>query len=98
MVNAQHSCGIQEGDQIIYGGEACGYVIHFDNGLKNYHAGDTNVFGGMQKIPELYAPDIAMLPIRDHFTLSPRETPYACKLVKPKTGIPMDFGTVSLVT
>src|SRR5205807_8867214 len=98
MVNAQHSCGIQEGDQIIYGGEACGYVIHFDNGLKIYHAGDTNVFGDMQIIRELYAPDIAMLPIGDHYTMSPREAAYACKLLKPKTVIPMHFGTFPLLT
>ncbi len=26
MVHADHSCGIQDGDQLIYGGEACGYV------------------------------------------------------------------------
>ena len=45
MVHADHSCGIQDGDHFVYGGEACGYVIEFANGLKFYHAGDTNVFG-----------------------------------------------------
>ncbi len=59
MVHADHSCGIQDGDHFIYGGEACGYVIEFSNGLKFYHAGDTNVFGDMRIIHELYAPDIA---------------------------------------
>ncbi len=98
MVHADHSCGIQDGDQIIYGGEACGYVIEFSNGLKIYHAGDTNVFGDMQIIRELYAPEIAMLPIGDHFTMSPREAAYACNLLKPKTVIPMHFGTFPLLT
>jgi hypothetical protein len=28
MTHAIHSCGIQDGDQIIYGGEAAGYVLH----------------------------------------------------------------------
>src|SRR5215471_20791013 len=32
MVHADHSCGISDGGQIVYGGEACGYVIEFDNG------------------------------------------------------------------
>ena len=73
-------------------------MIHFDNGSKIYHAGDTNVFGDMQIIRELYAPDIAMLPIGDHFTMSPREAAYACKLLKPKTVIPMHFGTFPLLT
>jgi L-ascorbate metabolism protein UlaG (beta-lactamase superfamily) len=78
MTDAVHSCGIQEDDgSIIYGGEACGYVIELENGLKLYHAGDTAVFGDMSIILDLYAPEIAMLPIGDHFTMGPREASYA---------------------
>ena len=98
MVHAVHSCGIQDGDQIVYGGEACGYVLEFSNGVKIYHAGDTNVFSDMTIIRELYAPKIAMLPIGDHFTMSPREAAYACKLLKPETVIPMHFGTFPILT
>jgi L-ascorbate metabolism protein UlaG (beta-lactamase superfamily) len=98
MVHADHSCGILDGDQIIYGGEACGYVIEFQNGVKMYHAGDTNVFGDMQIIRDLYGPEIAMLPIGDHFTMSPKEAAYACNLLKPKSVIPMHFGTFPLLT
>jgi L-ascorbate metabolism protein UlaG (beta-lactamase superfamily) len=98
MVHADHSCGIQDGDQIVYGGEACGYVIEFANGVKLYHAGDTNVFGDMQIVRELYSPEIAMLPIGDHYTMGPREAAYACKLLKPKTVIPMHFGTFPVLT
>jgi L-ascorbate metabolism protein UlaG (beta-lactamase superfamily) len=98
MVHADHSCGITDGDEIVYGGEACGYVIEFTNGVKIYHAGDTNVFGDMQIIRDLYAPDIAMLPIGDHYTMSPREAAYACNLLKPKTVIPMHFGTFPVLT
>jgi len=98
MVHADHSCGIQDGDQIVYGGEACGYVIEFDNGIRIYHAGDTAVFGDMAIIRELYAPDIAMLPIGDRFVMSPREAAYACNLLKPKTLIPMHFGTFPALT
>jgi L-ascorbate metabolism protein UlaG (beta-lactamase superfamily) len=98
MVHADHSCGIQDGDQLVYGGEACGYIVQFSNGLKIYHAGDTNVFGDMQIIRDLYAPEIAMLPIGDHFTMSPREAAYACNLLKAKTVIPMHFGTFPVLT
>ncbi|HUJ94213.1 MAG TPA: metal-dependent hydrolase [Terriglobales bacterium] len=98
MVHADHSCGIQDGDQVVYGGEACGYVIEFSSGLKIYHAGDTNVFGDMHIIHELYSPEIAMLPIGDHYTMSPREAAYACKLLRPRTVIPMHFGTFPLLT
>jgi L-ascorbate metabolism protein UlaG (beta-lactamase superfamily) len=93
MVHADHSCGISDGGQMVYGGEACGYVIEFGNGVKIYHAGDTNVFGDMAFIRDLYAPEIAMLPIGDHYTMSPREAAYACKLLNAKTVIPMHFGT-----
>jgi L-ascorbate metabolism protein UlaG (beta-lactamase superfamily) len=98
MVHADHSCGIQDGDEIVYGGEACGYVVEFANGVKIYHAGDTNVFGDMQIIRELYAPEIAMIPIGDHYTMGPREAAYACNLLKPKTVIPMHFGTFPVLT
>lgn len=98
MVHADHSCGIQDGEQIIYGGEACGFVIEFENGLKIYHAGDTAVFGDMQIIRELYAPDIALLPIGDHYVMSPREAAYACKLLKPKAVVPMHFGTFPVLS
>ena len=98
MVHADHSCGIQDGDEMVYGGEACGYVIEFSNGLKIYHAGDTNVFGDMSIIHDLYAPTIAMLPIGDHYTMSPREAAYACRLLKPKTVTPMHFGTFPVLT
>jgi len=99
QVHADHSCGIQEDDgSIVYGGEACGYVLELDGGLKLYHAGDTNVFGDMQIIRELYAPEIVMLPIGDLFTMSPREAAYACKLLKPKVVIPMHFNTFPVLT
>jgi L-ascorbate metabolism protein UlaG (beta-lactamase superfamily) len=98
MVHADHSCGILDGDQIIYGGEAVGYVIEFENGIKIYHAGDTNVFGDMKIIHELYEPDICMLPIGDRFTMSPREAAYACRLLRTNTVIPMHFATFPLLT
>ena len=98
MVHADHSCGIQDGDQLIYGGEACGYVVEFSNGVKIYHAGDTNVFGDMAIIRELYAPEIVMLPIGDHYTMGPREAAYACRLLQPKILIPMHFGTFPVLT
>jgi len=52
----------------------------------------------MQIIRELYAPKIVMLPIGDHYTMSPREAAYACKLLRPKTVIPMHFATFPVLT
>jgi L-ascorbate metabolism protein UlaG (beta-lactamase superfamily) len=93
MVNAIHSCGIQDGDKIVYGGEACGYIIRLPGGLTIYHAGDTAVFGDMRLIGELYAPDLALLPIGDHFTMGPREAAMAIRLLGVRQVIPMHFGT-----
>ncbi len=68
MTHAVHSCGIQDDDgSIIYGGEAAGYVLTFEDGRVVYFAGDTNVFSDMALIAELYKPDLALLPIGDLF-------------------------------
>jgi L-ascorbate metabolism protein UlaG (beta-lactamase superfamily) len=98
MVQAVHSSGIQDGDRMIYGGEAVGYVLEFSNGVKIYHAGDTCVFGDMAIIREIYAPEICMLPIGDHYTMGPLQAAYACKLLKPETVIPMHYGTFPVLT
>jgi L-ascorbate metabolism protein UlaG (beta-lactamase superfamily) len=98
MVHAEHSSGIEDGSQMIYGGQAAGYVVEFSNGVKIYHAGDTCVFGDMAIICDIYAPEICMLPIGDHYTMGPREAAYACKLLKPKTVIPMHYGTFPVLT
>jgi L-ascorbate metabolism protein UlaG (beta-lactamase superfamily) len=98
MVNAIHSCGIKDGDQIIYGGEACGYVVKLPGGLTIYHAGDTAVFGDMKIIRDLYSPDVAMLPIGDHFVMGPREAALAIHLLGVKHVIPMHFATFPALT
>jgi len=98
MTHAVHSCGIQDGDQIIYGGEAAGYVLHLKDGRTIYYSGDTAVFSDMQLIEKLYHPDLAFLPIGDFYTMGPREAALACRLLKPKKVIPMHFGTFPALT
>ena len=94
MVSADHSCGITDDDgSIVYGGEAAGYVIECENGYRIYHAGDTNVFGDMAIIGELYSPDVALLPIGDFYTMGPREAAKAVELLGTKHVVPMHFGT-----
>ncbi len=84
MTHAVHSCGILDEGEIIYGGEAAGYVLAMPDGRRIYFAGDTNVFSDMALIRELYQPRLAMLPIGDLFTMSPREAAAACKLLRPE--------------
>lgn len=98
MVTADHSCGIVDDGRIIYGGDPCGYVVEFENGFKIYHAGDTNVFQDMKLIGGLYKPDICLLPIGGHYTMSPKEATYAIKLLGVKRVIPMHYGTFPVLT
>lgn len=99
MVSADHSssCTGKDGSTC-NGGNPAGYVIEAA-GHVYYHAGDTNVFGDMQIISELYEPEYAFLPIGGHFTMGPREAAYAlAKFLKSvKYVIPMHFGTFPLL-
>jgi L-ascorbate metabolism protein UlaG (beta-lactamase superfamily) len=98
MTHAVHSCGILDDGKIIYGGEASGYVLRFEDGRAAYFSGDTNVFSDMHLIEQLYHPELAFLPIGDLYTMSPREAAMACTLLKPKQVIPMHFGTFPPLT
>ena len=75
-----------------------GYVIKFENGYTVYHAGDTNVFGDMALIAELYEPELALLPIGDAYTMSPREAAKAVRLLNIKNVIPTHFGVFDFLT
>jgi len=98
MTHAIHSAAIKDGDQILYGGEAAGFIITGTDGRKIYFAGDTNVFLDMSLIAELYQPELAFLPIGDHFTMGPHEAAHAARLLKVKTVIPMHYGTFPVLT
>jgi L-ascorbate metabolism protein UlaG (beta-lactamase superfamily) len=98
MTHAVHSCGILDEGKIIYGGEAAGYVLTLADGRSIYFAGDTNVFSDMALIRDLYKPQLAMLPIGDLFTMSPREAAAACRLLRCERIIPMHFGTFPPLT
>ena len=98
MTHALHSCSIKDGDNLLYGGEAAGYVLTFKDGRSAYFAGDTALFGDMALIAELYRPQLAFLPIGDHFTMDPRQAAYAARMLKVKTVIPMHYGTFPALT
>lgn len=99
MVQAHHSGGILESDGTIsYGGEPAGLVVTLPDKRRIYHAGDTCVFGDMNLIGKLYSPDLALLPIGDHFTMGPDEAALAVELLGVKKVIPMHYGTFPLLT
>ncbi|MBI4161051.1 MAG: metal-dependent hydrolase [Acidobacteria bacterium] len=93
MVAADHSCGILDDGRIVYGGAAAGFVVEFPGPYRIYHAGDTNGFGDMRLIGELYRPDLALLPIGGHYTMGPIEAAHAVRLLGVREVVPMHFGT-----
>ena len=95
LTDANHSSSTNDGT---YAGEPCGIVIELEDGYKLYFAGDTNVFGDMSLIGRLYAPDVAILPIGDHFTMGPREAAVALELLGVIRCVPCHYGTFGLLT
>jgi L-ascorbate metabolism protein UlaG (beta-lactamase superfamily) len=93
MVEAKHSSSVQDEKGTSYGGVAAGYVLTIDGGAVLYHSGDTNVFGDMKIISELYKPQVALLPIGGFFTMSPMEAALAIRLLQIKTVLPLHFAT-----
>jgi L-ascorbate metabolism protein UlaG (beta-lactamase superfamily) len=98
MTHAIHSCAIKDGSDLIYGGEAAGYVITRKDGRRAYFAGDTALFSDMALIQQLYQPELAFLPIGGHFTMDPHQAAHAARLLKVKKVIPMHFGTFPVLT
>ena len=98
MVHAIHSSGIEDDGKVVYAGEPCGFIIRLPGGLSLYHAGDTAVFGDMKLIGELYAPEVACLPIGDLYTMGPREAALAIRLLGVHHVIPMHYDTFPVLT
>jgi L-ascorbate metabolism protein UlaG (beta-lactamase superfamily) len=95
LTDANHSSSGADGR---YLGEPCGLVFEVENGTKLYFAGDTNVFMSMQLIGRIYEPDVAILPIGDHFTMGPREAAVALELLGAKLCVPCHYGTFPILT
>ncbi len=94
LTNAFHSSAAPDGT---YAGEPAGFVIRTD-GTSIYFAGDTCVFGDMQLIARLYRPQIAVLPIGDHYTMGPEEAAVALELLGNPRCVPCHWGTFPLLT
>jgi L-ascorbate metabolism protein UlaG (beta-lactamase superfamily) len=95
LTDANHSSSAPDGT---YTGESCGAVLEVEDGFRLYFAGDTNVFGDMSLIGRIYAPDVAVLPIGDHYTMGPREAAVALELLGVVRCVPCHYGTFGLLT
>ncbi len=90
MVKAEHSSDISP---TISGGVASGFIIND----RVYHAGDTGLFGDMELIGEIYAPQIALLPIGGRYTMGIDEALVAIELIYSEIVIPMHYNTFPLI-
>jgi L-ascorbate metabolism protein UlaG (beta-lactamase superfamily) len=98
MTHGNHSSSVFVNGVFQYTGENCGFVVEVEDGLKLYVAGDTNVFGDMSLIARLYEPDVAILPIGDHFTMGPHEAAVALELLGVTRCVPCHYATFPLLT
>ncbi|MEA4956736.1 hypothetical protein SDC9_21439 [bioreactor metagenome] len=98
MLDARHSSTIDFLEEIVPGGCATSFLITSEEGTKIFHAGDTGLFGDMEKvIGDIYKPDIALLPIGDKFTMGPFEASIATKWISPDVVIPMHYNTFPII-
>jgi L-ascorbate metabolism protein UlaG (beta-lactamase superfamily) len=99
MVHADHSAGDWNpgGETTLYLGEPAGFVVEVENGFRFYFAGDTDVFGDMRLIGELWRPDLAFLPIGGHYTMDPRGAALAVELLGVRHVIPIHYGTFPIL-
>lgn len=79
------------------GGAPGGLVVQVANGPTIYHTGDTDVFQDMALIHKFNRVDVMLAAIGGHFTMDPQRAALAVDLVKPKTVIPMHYGTFGLL-
>jgi len=99
LTHAFHSSSGEEEGETVYTGEPVGFVVTLDSGFALYFAGDTDVFGDMALISELWEPQLAFLPIGDHFTMNPRTAAKAVSLMPSlQAVVPMHYGTFPLLT
>ena len=94
FVRADHSATLIEGDAFVPLGNPNGIVVTAPGEPVLYHAGDTDIFGDMALIAELYRPEIAIVPIGDRFTMGARGAALSLtRFVKPRIAIPCHFAS-----
>jgi L-ascorbate metabolism protein UlaG (beta-lactamase superfamily) len=98
MVPAVHTSSVEEDGAVVYLGVPTGFVVRMEDDRAIYFAGDTALFGDMRLIRELHAPEIAFLPIGDHYTMDPVAAAKACEMLGVRQVVPMHYGTFPLLT
>jgi L-ascorbate metabolism protein UlaG (beta-lactamase superfamily) len=104
FVPAVHSSAMDSGEGstakgLAFAGNPGGFVIAVKNGPTLYHTGDTDFFSDMESVRKYYGPiDLMLVCIGDRFTMGPDGATRSVKAVRPKTVIPMHYGTFPVLT
>jgi L-ascorbate metabolism protein UlaG (beta-lactamase superfamily) len=93
MVEAKHSSSFEVDGKPAYAGEAGGFMVKVANGPTIYFAGDTALYTDMKLLRELYAPDVAVLPIGDFYTMGAKHAAIAAEWLGVKKVVPIHWGT-----
>ena len=67
-----------------------GYVIQLPDGMRVYHAGDTDFIPEMKQVQT----DVALLPIGGTYTMDYQQAAEAARAIRPKVVIPMHWGDI----
>jgi L-ascorbate metabolism protein UlaG (beta-lactamase superfamily) len=99
MVRADHTNGIETG-YATSGGMPAGFVVSDTDptadgeGTAFYDAGDTSLMVEMREVIAPYLePDVAAVPIGDHFTMGPAQAAIAVDWLDVETALPMHYDT-----
>ncbi|MFC0283546.1 metal-dependent hydrolase [Camelimonas abortus] len=98
LVRADHSAAMIEAGVDRPLGNPNGIIVQAPGEPTVYAMGDTAIFSDMALINELYAPDIAFVPIGDRFTMGPDHAAYAVrKFFTLKAVVPCHYATFPLL-
>jgi L-ascorbate metabolism protein UlaG (beta-lactamase superfamily) len=97
FVKAFHSSSTIVDGKPVYLGNPCGVVLE-GLGPTVYHMGDTEIFGGMALVEEIFQPKIGFVPIGDRFTMGAKTAALACKkYFRFDRVIPIHYGTFPII-
>ncbi len=97
LTRAYHSSSVSSESGPQYAGMPCGVIVNAEDVASFYHVGDTDVFGDMKIIAELFAPKIAAIPMGDHFTMGPKGAAMAAGFLRPEVILPIHYGTFPML-
>jgi L-ascorbate metabolism protein UlaG (beta-lactamase superfamily) len=98
LVRADHSAGMGEAGVTVPLGLPNGALLRAPGEPTVYHMGDTDIFGDMALIQEIYAPDVLMVPVGDRFTMGAQTAALAVKkYFKPKAVFPCHYGSFPII-